>query len=425
MTKLYFYFPYMDESGVPMLFLRMSRWVAENYGNEYDCYVIDYLDGAMARNLTHEDKVKVHPYSDDKECLIEDNAIVVFQSNNISFIFQNLKLSPKTKLFWWTLHERCLAPVLIPMPLGEQTFKYHWLYKIASLFYYRFMHGFAKMADDMIAHSALYFMDITTFNMSIRHLPMKTKTINDFLQVPAQDYNGVQKTIRTEEELVKGVNVCWLGRLCNEKTPVLKLTIRKLSHYALQNNIKIKMIVFGFGDHQEEVDNLGREQENKYYNQLPSEPIQSKDIDNFLLNNVDMMVATGTSALEAAKLGVPTIDVDDSFTSSEIKGDYVFKMLSERRNYDLGHDITDADCEEGNASMEHIMDYLIHHFGAFSKESREHFVNYHSMTSAGNKFVGLLNKTSFTFDMIDPKLMQPLWTWKIWVRIRKSLGGWK
>lgn len=421
MTKLYFYFPYMDESGVPMLFLRMSRWVAENFGNEYECYVIDYPNGAMARNLTKEDKVKVYPYCDDKECVIDDDSIVVFQSNNINFIFQNLKLSAKTRLFWWTLHERCLAPVLIPMPLGEQIFKYHWLYKIASLFYYRFMHGFAKMADDMIAHSALYFMDITTFNMSIRHLPMKTKTINDFLQVPAQDYNGVQKTIRTEKELVKGVNVCWLGRLCNEKTPVLKLTIRKLSHYALQNNIKIKMIVFGFGDYQEEVDNLGREQENKYYNQLPSEPIQSKDIDNFLLNNVDMMVATGTSALEAAKLGVPTIDVDDSFTSSEIKGDYVFKMLSERRNYDLGHDITDADCEEGNASMEHIMDYLIHHFGAFSKESREHFVNYHSMTSAGKKFVGLLNKTSFTFDMIDPKLMKTLWIWKLWAMMRNVI----
>ncbi len=181
------------------------------------------------------------------------------------------------------------------------------------------------------------------------------------------------------------------------------------------------MIVFGFGDHQEEVDNLGREQDNEYYNQLLSKPIQSKDIDSFLLKNVDMMVATGTSALEAAKLGVPTVDVDDSFICSEIKGDYVFKMLSERRNYDLGHDITDADCEEGNTSMEHIMDYLIHHFGSFSKESREHFVNYHSMTSAGNKFVGLLNKTSFTFDMIDPKLMQPLWTWKIWVKMKQAI----
>ena len=62
MTKLYFYFPYMDESGVPMLFLRMSRWVAENFGNEYECYVIDYPNGAMARNLTKEDKVKVYQY---------------------------------------------------------------------------------------------------------------------------------------------------------------------------------------------------------------------------------------------------------------------------------------------------------------------------------------------------------------------------
>lgn len=421
MTKLYFYFPYMDESGVPMLFLRMSRWVAENFGNEYECYVIDYPNGAMARNLTKEDKVKVYAYCDDKECVIDDDSIVVFQSNNINFIFQNLKLSAKTRLFWWTLHERCLAPVLIPMPLGELTFKYHWLYKVVSLFYFSFMHDFAKMADEMIARCALHFMDITTFNMAIRHLPMKTKSINEFLQLPVQDYNGELKTIRTEEELSRGINVCWLGRLCDEKTPVLKLTIRKLSQYAQQNKININMFVLGFGNHQEEVDSLGREQENEYYHQLPSKPIQSRDIDGFLLKNVDMMVATGTSALEAAKLGVPTVDVDDSFTSSEIKGDYAFKMFSERSNYDLGHDITDADCEDGNASMEHIINYLIRHFADFSKESRIHFVNYHSMTSAGYKFVNLLNKSTFTFDMIDPKLMKTLWIWKLWAIMKNVI----
>ena len=120
-------------------------------------------------------------------------------------------------------------------------------------------------------------------------------------------------------------------------------------------------------------------------------------------------------------MGVPTVDVDDSFTSSEIKGDYAFKMFSERSNYDLGHDITDADCEDGNASMEHIINYLIRHFADFSKESRIHFVNYHSMTSAGYKFVNLLNKSTFTFDMIDPKLMKTLWIWKLWAIMRNVI----
>lgn len=407
----------MDESGIPMLFLRMSRWVAEHFGNEFECYVIDYEKGAMARNISPEDKVKVYPYHDDKDCCIEDG-VVVFQSFNASFWPQNLKLSPKTKVFWWTLHERCLAPALIPNPLAELTYKYDWLYHFFAFFYFSFMHGFAKLADDMIAHKALHFMDITTFNMSIRHLPMKTRTLTEFLQLPAQDYDGVLKESRTKQELEKEVNICWLGRLCNEKTPVLKLAIRRLSKYALSNQQRIRMYVFGYGEHQDEVDRLGQEQENEYYHQLKAQPIQFKEIDNFLLNNVDLMIATGTSALEAAKLGVPTVDVDDSFTRDEIEGDYVFKMFSERKNYDLGHDITEADCEEGNKSVEIIMDYLINHFDSFSKESRSHFVNHHSMTSAGEKFVKLIKQSTFTFDMIDPQVIKPLWTWRLYSAVR-------
>ena len=69
MTNVYFYFPYMDESGVPMLFLRMSRWLAEHYANDYECFVIDYPDGAMARNLTGEDKVKVLRYDEMRPVL--------------------------------------------------------------------------------------------------------------------------------------------------------------------------------------------------------------------------------------------------------------------------------------------------------------------------------------------------------------------
>ena len=423
MTKVYFFFPYLDESGVPMLFLRMSRWVAAHYKNELECYVVDYENGAMARNLTSEDVVKLYPYCDNVDCCIGDDSIVIFQSFNVSFWPRNLKLSAKTILFWWTLHERCLAPALIPFPLAELTYKYHWLYKTIATFYYSFMHGFAKLMDDMMAHGSLYFMDITTFNMSIKHLPMKTRTISDFLQLPAQDYNGDLKKFKTEKELEKCVNICWLGRLCNEKTPVLKLAIRRLSKFALQKKQNIKFYVLGYGNHQEEIDILGQEVHNDYYNQLKATPIHFKEIDSFLLNNIDLMIATGTSALEAAKLGVPTIAVDDSFTSAEIKGDYVFKMISERINYDLGHDITEADCKEGNTSLEKIMDYLINHFEDFSKESRSHFVRYHSMTSVGEKFVGLLKHSFFTFDKIDPKMTKPLWTWQIWVKMRQRVIG--
>lgn len=413
MTRLYFFFPYYEECGVPMLWLRMSRWVAEHYGNEYDCYVVDYPDGAMARNITEADNVKVYPYSDERECVFEDNAIVVFQSNNISFIFQNLKLSSKTKIFWWTLHVRCLAPVLIPMPFGEIAFKHHWIYKIASVFYRGFLQRFAKLVDNMIARDALVFMDTPTFEGGLTHLPMKTQSIDRFLPVPAPDYDGVLKSERIQGEL----NVCWLGRLSEEKTPILKYTIRKLSEYALKYQQKITMHVLGWGEYQEEVDNLGLE--NDYYCQLQTRPIKSTEIDSFLLQNIDLMFAMGTSALEAAKLGVPTVMVDASY--EEVKGDYIFKPIYERTGYELAHLITKSDFEAKNTSFEGIMDLVNNHFQDFSQKSRDYFVQNHALSTVGEQFVVLLRKLDFTFDEIDPKVMEPLWIWKNWTKIKKAI----
>ncbi len=413
MTKLYFFFPYDEECGVPVLFLRMSRWVAEHYGNEYVCYVVDYPDGAMARNITAEDKVKVLPYTDKDGCTIEDDAMIIFQSFRTCFWPKNLRLSPKTQVFWWTLHGRCLAPVLIPEPAAELTFKYNWLYKTVALFYWPFMHRFAKLVDDMIAAGALHFMDATSFMGGVEHIPMKTKQIDHYLPVPASDYNGVLKSGKSEAEL----NVCWLGRLSDEKTPILTYTIRKLAEYALNNQQKIVLHVLGWGEHQEEVDAMGLD--NEYFKQLKSRPIKSTEINGFLLQNIDVMFAMGTSALEAAKLGVPTVMVDATY--EEIKGDYVYKPIYERTGYELAHLITKKDFERGNKSFERIMDLVNNQFSDFSQKSREYFVRNHAISIVGEQFVTLIRKLDFTFNQIDPKVMEPLWLWKIWTSFKEKM----
>lgn len=413
MTKLYFFFPYNEECGVPVLFLRMSRWVAEHYGNEYECYVVDYPDGAMARNITAEDKVKVLPYTEKDGSTIEDDAMIIFQSFRTCFWPENLRLRPKTKVFWWTLHGRCLAPVLIPEPAAELTFKYSWLYKTVALFYWPFMHRFAKLVDDMIAAGALHFMDATTFMGGVEHIPMKTRQIDRYLPVPASDYDGELKRVKSADEL----NVCWLGRLSDEKTPILKYTIRKLAGYALQHQQKITLHVLGWGEHQEEVDSM--ELDNEYFKQLKSRPIKSTEINGFLLQNIDVMFAMGTSALEAAKLGVPTVMVDATY--EEIKGDYVFKPIYERTGYELAHLITKKDFEPGNKSFERIMDLVNNHFEEFSQQSRDYFVKNHALSSVGEQFVSLIKKSDFTFDRMDPKVLEPLWLWEMWVKIRRKI----
>lgn len=414
MTKIIFYFPYHEECGVPVLFLRMSKWLAKNHGDEFDVYVGDYVDGAMARNLTVDDHVKICASGTPEGITVSDGDILVMQTLNPYYFPKELHLSPKAKLFYWTLHFQNLIPSLLPIPgLRELPFRYLWVFKLCSIFYQGLLGRMRKLADDMMAHEALYFMDVSTLKQTILHLPIHVPSHLDYLPVPASDYNGPLKQHNNDFSCIEA---CWIGRISYEKTPILVHTLIRCSRFALENKQKIHFHVVGSGEFENWVNNL--DIENEYFSKTKCVPIKFSEIDEFLLKNIDIMFAMGTSALEAAKLGVPTVLVDCTPTKEPIKGDYVFKYIHERVGFDLGHTIGEEDLEDNNESLAEIFRLLKESYGNLSEKSRSHFVNKHSLSSVGDKFYDIMKKMSFTFDMIDPKVIERPFLLKVYNKLR-------
>lgn len=415
MTKIVFYFPYKEECGVPVLFLRMSRWLSENHGDEFDVCVGDYADGAMARNLTKTDKVKVCISGIPEGITINDGEILVMQTLNPYYFPRELHLAPKAKLFFWTLQFRNLTPSLLPISgLRELPYNYLSVYKFCSFFYGCFLGRIRGLADDMMAHDALYFMDISTREQSELHLPIRIPSNMDYLPVPASDYNGV---LKCHKDKFDEIEACWIGRISYEKTPILIHTLVRCSKYALENKQRINFHIRGFGEYVEVVDNLNVE--NEFFTKTKCTPIKFSEIDDFLLKNIDIMFAMGTSALEAAKLGIPTVLVDATATQKKISGDYVFRYIHERTGYDLGHVIGRGDMENENDSLSDIFYQLKNDYSEVSKKSRDHFVEKHSLSSVGIKFYGIISRMSFTFDMINPKVIRR----PLLLRIYNALRG--
>lgn len=410
-TRVYFFFPYMEDSGVPMLFSRVAKWLAGHYGEEYEVFVVDYPDGAMARNLLEADGVKVKEYDDEKDCHIEDDAIIIMQSNNPKLLWpKRLKLSPKTRVFWWTLHIRCLAPSLLPQPFSDIPFKHHWLYKTCSLFYWKFMHEFAHLVDDMINHGSLFFMDEPNLKEAVKHLPMKHKTVERYLPVPAGDYDGPLKN----NPCLDPIRLCWLGRVELEKLPILDYTLKKASEWALKQKRKVEFYVLGYGQDTDYIDNLSVEHE--WFKKHKVTPIKVTDINSFLLENVDAMFALATSSLEAAKLGIPTIMLDSAY--KPITEDYIYRFVTERKGCELTHVVSKDDFEKGNDSFDQIMDGIINRYFEVGKACRDYFVKNHSLSNVGELLVQLLRKSTFTYDMIDPYLVKPFALWEAYLKIR-------
>lgn len=410
-TKIIFYFPYYEECGVPVLFTRMSRWLAEHYGDEYDVFVGDYKDGAMARNLIKGDKVRLCESGTSDGIFVKNGDILIMQTFNPSYWPSELHIEPKARIFFWTLHYRNLTLSLLPLPgLRELPFNHLWIYKTCTIFYSSMLKRLRMLIEMMMQHNAHYFMDISTEKQTLLHLPINKCLCKDYLPVPASDYNGVLKHKGTGDVL----NLCWLGRVENEKTRPLVYTMLKCSEYAKRNRILIKFIIIGYGDDTSYVDNLSIN--NDYFTKTKCHTVKFAELDSYLLNNVDFMFAMGTSALEAAKLGIPTVLLD--CTTKDMKEGYKYRFLYERVGYDLTHFMDEDDFEEGNNSFELIMESVINSYDEVSEKCRNHFVDKHSLTSVGNKFYEIINKMSFTFDMIDPKTIQQPAILNIYNRLR-------
>lgn len=414
MTKIVFYFPYREECGVPVLFLRMARWIAQYHSDEYEVYVCDYPDGAMARNIEKDDKVKVYESGTSEGIIIKNGDFLIMQSMIPYYWPKELHLEQKAKVFYWTLHFRNLTPSLLPFPgLRDLPYNNLSIYRCCSLFYKDLINGISKMINDMMAHNAHYYMDISTQKQTELHTYIQMPTGMDYLPVPASDYKGPLKIYNPTKDVI---DACWLGRISYEKTPILIHILEKCSQYALQHNKRIHFHVLGFGEYAGKIDNLHIE--NEFFTKTAVTSIRFNEIDNYLLSNVDIMFAMGTSALESAKLGIPTVLVDYTSTCKPINGDYIFNYIDKRVGYDLAHCISDNDLEADNNSLNIIFEQLLNNYNIVAANSRKHFCEKHSLTSVGVKFYNILQEMDYTFDMINPKTIQRPWLLEKYNKLR-------
>ena len=116
----------------------------------------------------------------------------------------------------------------------------------------------------------------------------------------------------------------------------------------------------------------------KYHENLS--PLQLND---FLVENSSLHFAMGTSALDGAKLGVPTVLLDFSF--EEFPEDYRYNFLFSTRKYSVGNKI-----RKGELFIGHTMDELISGIRNektkkdFSDRCYQHVKSYHDVHETTN-----------------------------------------
>lgn len=398
-NKICFFFPYKQLSGVPLLFSRLANQLSATR-QEFTIYIIDYSDGAIVANLELNDNIILLPFEDGKEITPPNDALLIMQSILPYSIRPELKISPETRILFWNLHPDCLIPYFIPIPffrnLQNKSFKLYEL--LANKIYHKLVFDLQSFIYDAVQKKSLVFMDKSNYEKTAKYLFLKFDDV-EYLPVPAI---SSQKIINTRIVSQTELNFTWIGRLCDFKFYILVYTIKQLSLIAIKKNIYIKFSIIGDGPFKNELSNLNVEHDWFKLEILGS--IKPDQLDKYLLEHTDVLAAMGTSALEGAKLGIPTILLD--FSYYKIKKDYKFRWLHETIDFDLGHHITEEDYIKGNNNLNQMINDLLLNYKILSNNSLIYFRTNHEINSVLKKLLIKIKEAKLTYSEINPSLLK-------------------
>jgi hypothetical protein len=394
-----FYFPYYEDSGVPVLFYRMANAIALAYPDS-KLSVIDFENGVMWRNLVDSPNIEKIKFEYNTFVSPPAESVLVMQTFVPYYWPKELIVDENQKLFFWNLHPHNLIPSLLPIPfLREIPYNNPRIYHFLSLFYKNLIERLRNYTNCLIENKGLSFMDKSNLDYTSKHLFLPI--INrDFIPVPAT--SSTLKFNLNNEVILSGViRLTWIGRLCDFKSYILVYTIKKLNEISLKfNNQKFEFNIVGDGPFE---DYIRSEIKNcKSLSVIFHGAIPHNDIDNFIHTKTDIVMAMGTSALEGAKLGKPTILLDPVL--KEINGDYIFRMLYDTKEFDLGHFITPDDFLQNNNSLYDILNNIITNYKIHSYKTYDYFENNHNMKNVKLLFLKKIMNSNLVYSMIDKKV---------------------
>lgn len=408
-----FYFPYYEDSGVPVLFYRMANAIALAYPDT-KVSVIDFENGAMWRNLVDLPNIEKIKFEYNTIVSPPAESVLVMQTFVPYYWPRELVLKQNQKLFFWNLHPHNLIPSLLPFPLLRKLpMNYFFIYQIVSRFYPKLLNRLRDFTETLIAHQGLYFMDKSNLDFTEKYLFLNIKE-RKFLPVPA-DPAAIDINEIANRKLGNTVKFAWIGRLCDFKSYILAYAFEKVN--AISSGFpdkKFEFHIVGNGPFEEYLKNRANKCEAISF--FFHGAIPHQEIDQFILDKADILMAMGTSALEGAKFGKPTILLDPVL--SEPRGDYFFRMLYDTQEFDLGHFINKTDYKKDNTSLYDLVSSILTNYSSQSLKTYKYFFENHNIDNLKHTFLRKVSRSVLRYSMLDPHIFKKPLLLKIYNRIR-------
>lgn len=375
MRPLVFYFPYPEVGGVSVLFLRL----AERLKKVTSVTLVDLPEGYMARNCPSGVRI----LGVDDLSLIDPNGILVTQSCP-PWRLTRLDTAPRSlRVFFWNLHPDNIGAELISARTG------HWLARflkpispLLSLARKRRLRRFLAVA---LEHQAIAFMDAMNAERTAVSLAAQFSPV--YLPICTGDSVGVKR-----HQARNVIDCVWLGRIEGFKTPVLLHTMDRLDAI---DNLRVRLTIIGDGADMQLVRNAASELRRLECILAGSLPLSEVDS---VLPQYDITFAMGTSALEAAKLGIPTFCLDYSY--GHISGLLRFRLIDKVRGFNLAEEITSQHLECAS-TLESQLNAIMQNPERIGKRCFDYWNHHHSPDKVAAAFCTLASQSRLTVGQLQ------------------------
>lgn len=390
-SSIVFYFPFHDIGGVSVLFLRLADYLKDMF----PVYIADYSDGYMALN---------RPAGVDFICIDQnqkfpDDCLVVFQSF-LPWRFPYIsRVSFESRVLFWNLHPKNFDPSIFNQ--NHKSILVSNIAKFMNLFSSSRKRKLKDIVEYLVNRNALYFMDSENVRSTCNLLNTNIRSPK-YLPVPVPKIWRKKKT-RVSEHVV---NCAWVGRICDFKYSILEHLIIRLRNASKQIG-PICLKVIGDGEYLKYIKDFTLttvlDNERFRVDFVGERPLV--ELPKYLSDNVDIIFAMGTSALEGARIGIPVFLVDYSY--NKIEKLYRFRYLFDNSGYCLGREINSNYFEE-NSSLEGALHSALTNYEFYSEKCYEYWLNKFSLDVVGPQFIDSCNFTRATFgEMVDRGYFAP------------------
>lgn len=381
-----FFYPSKIVGGAELLFIRLAEFLAEKYNIQV--FYIDYKDG-FARSQLNSEKITFVDYEINNKTTIDYETYIITPVSKIYTINNELNLTANVKPLFW-----CIQPYNIIWQLPGARYYVYFKFKniktVLNLLFKKELQQMRTALKLLYENNALVFMDFPNFDINNYCFDLNFDKKN-YLPIPILE--GILKanvSLISNDEL----NVGWLGRISDEKTNCLINLVENADAYSKINNKKLKLHIIGSGSDENKIKKL-RTNENLKLIHLGT--VKPEELDSYLINNIDLLFAMGTSCLESAKLHIPSVLYD--FSYKKLHPDYKFKWLFESFEYNLGQHLEEL-MEPNKHLFAEILDeiYLNNNKELIGNKCYSYFKENHSIEKVSNLLINCLKNNNLTYE---------------------------